>query len=56
MPETSQQMLQCGTKAPGWLKGVHPHREGKTKNTTVCFSYDYGGHPEYDCDRHTERY
>lgn len=30
---------QCGTHAPGWLKGDHPVNEGEIVERTACFHF-----------------
>lgn len=39
MPETCPPDDYCGTHAPGWLKGSHPHSIGQRVSRTVCFHH-----------------
>ena len=37
IPEKAPGLDQCGTYAPGWMRGVHPSTPGEQAVATICF-------------------
>ena len=39
IPEKSPGWGHCGTREPGWIRGVHPSTSGSKAVVTVCFHW-----------------
>ena len=53
IPESPPGIFQCGTGAPGWLKGSHPALAGQTKEVKFCFDHKGIG-SRTDCEWSTQ--
>ena len=53
IPEAPPGRLQCGTGAPGWLRGSHTAVAGQTKEVKFCFD-DKGVGSRTDCEWSTQ--